>query len=801
MKKIFLLFFSILFNLNALVSYSQLNPIDSTLFNTIFTQSIYIPYWNYPYTWYVYDSIKTMSDFENRFYYTFPFTPADLNENTYANIQNNGFEYTNSVNASFAILPWIYNQSNPVMQMSFSLNNKIDTTYFAYTPSNNNGSSCKVAFFLIHGNGTNTTTQLLQGSGYACNYCNVKNACLQRGDVYTFCKPNDDWRAFYWNKKKLSEYVYDYAEGVGHHGATNYLIETMAIVKELKKKYSKVIILGISEGGYTTILNQMLTEPDATVVSGGYSIYFDTYPPSKNILSNRFGDAVYYFHRDTVKNRFSRLNTNTLFTYGANDPVYLMSDENLYHNTQNYLNNPEKCSYFYNFNNHTFPPCNVLDTFFQRIIAKPKAFLIPQNQVCNQDSLILKIGFCGTPPFQFKLYKNNVLFQTLSSNTDTLLYTLKSEGQYQIKNLTDAGVQKGFTSNLISFKKDTTPHFLLTGKQYLCDSDLTQLNATLSGTSPIFLYSTFNNASSIDTIWNHELSKKWSKGILEFTKIEDSKTCEYAINQTYAITDSSSNVNILNPIYNCDSNKTQIDFSLEGKSPWKLFYKKDGTTFSAVLNNPSSQLYFQNGFYEFLYIIDSNQCEKNINQTFNFNYNSIAATLSNPVYDCDSNKTHILFSLQGNAPWTIYYLKDGNPEQLVTYSNLFNAFFENGNYQFSSVTDFTNCSFDINQNFDFHYNPLYTQCSTPIYDCDSNKLKVSLMYSGNAPWTIKYTDYTNIPAEYNIQTYNPSQDIYFSNGTYIINSIADSTGCVSHIDSTIINNYQTLNYQQISKKL
>lgn len=92
------------------MSYSQLSPADSSLFLSIFNQSIYIPYWNYPYKWYVYDSIKTVNDFETLFYNTFPFTPSDLNDNTYNNIQNEGFEYTNSVNASFAILPCIYNQ-------------------------------------------------------------------------------------------------------------------------------------------------------------------------------------------------------------------------------------------------------------------------------------------------------------------------------------------------------------------------------------------------------------------------------------------------------------------------------------------------------------------------------------------------------------------------------------------------------------------------------------------------------------------------------------------------------------------
>ena len=232
----FVFYFVLFFKTN---SHAQLSPADSTLFSTIFTSQIYIPYWNYPYPWYVYDSIQTKQQLENRFITTFPFTPADFNNNTYENIQNATLSYSTQVNSSFNTFPWIYNQTDPVMQLPFTLNGKMDTAYTAYTPSVANG-DCNTAFLLIHGNDINTTTQLLQGIGYACYYCNVKNTCLQYGDVYTYSKPNEDWRAIYWKRKKLNDYAYNYCEAIGHNYGTNYLIETMALVKHLKKSYSKI---------------------------------------------------------------------------------------------------------------------------------------------------------------------------------------------------------------------------------------------------------------------------------------------------------------------------------------------------------------------------------------------------------------------------------------------------------------------------------------------------------------------------------------------------------------------------------
>jgi hypothetical protein len=35
------------------------------------------------------------------------------------------------------------------------------------------------------------------------------------------------------------------------------------------------------------------------------------------------------------------------------------------------------------------------------------------------------------------------------------------------------------------------------------------------------------------------------------------------------------------------------------------------------------------------------------------------------MYHCDSNKTAIAFTLQGNAPFTIDYTKDGLPLQFI----------------------------------------------------------------------------------------------------------------------------------------
>ncbi|MCC7029480.1 MAG: hypothetical protein IT257_04175, partial [Chitinophagaceae bacterium] len=690
------LFYCLLF-LNKNVD-AQLNAADSVLFNSVFTSSIYIPYWNFPYKWYTNDSITSMQGMQNTFASEFPFTPSDMTNYTFKNIKNETLIFDTDLNASFNQFPWIYGQTNPIMKLPFMLNNKSDTAYTAFTPSALNG-DCKTAIFLIHGNGVNTTTYLLQGAGYACTYCNVKNTCLQFGDVYTYCKPNEDWRAIYWNKKKLNDYAYNYCEAIGHNYGTNYLIETIALVKALKSKYERVIVMGLSEGGYTTLLNLLNTEPDGAVVAAGYSINFDIYLPSQFLLSNRFGNIPQNYTRDSVKARIATLQTNTLFTYGEGDNVELMDPEHDFHYTQNFLNNNSKCSFYYNFNTHTFPQCSTLDTFIQRIVSKPKALISPIDSVCSSDSLQLYIRLCGQAPFQYQIYRNDVLYATLNSNNFSNVYTLYSEGKYQVKNITDASGQPCINSETVDYKKDAPVGFAVSNKIFDCDSGHTEITLQLSGTSPWILNKSLDGNLIADTFINAANLQKYNNGELNFLQLTDSNHCSMTINELVSIHDSIADISISAPVYDCDSNLTNIQMTLQGRSPWLLQYKKNGMPQNMQISNPSASLYFNNGLYELISVTDSNQCQKSISQLFNFQFDSLHVSLSPPMYNCDSNKTSIQFSLQGNPPFEIHYTENGIPASISTNANNLTQYFTNGNYDFTTVSDATGCVKNINQAF------------------------------------------------------------------------------------------------------
>lgn len=784
----------LLFSCMSMKSKAQLTQADSVLFINSFVEPIYISYWTYPnYRWYAYDSIKSkqgLTDLMNR---EFPYMPADVTKTVYNEINLGGLKFDSVINNSFNHYPSIYGQTNPVVKLSYELHNKPDTAYAAYTPSvAGAGSSCKTVFLLLHGTGTNTTSQFMQNNGYANIYCAVKTKCLQYGDVFSYCKPNEDWRAIYWNRKKLGDYVFSYLEATGHNYGTNYLIENIALVKYLKTKYQRVVLLGISEGGYAALLNSFYSEPDAAIISGGYSISFDTYLWSQFTLSSRFGNLPQTIIRDTVKSIINQKSTQYLFTWGDGDPVALMDPEHDFHYTQNYLNNPGKCSYFYNFTQHTFPPCGTLDTFFQRVTRQPKAQLYAADSNCHSDSMKLKIAFCGQSPFQFNLYKNDTLYASMLSLTDTMLINLTQSGTYQVKEIDDASVYVGVNSQTFTYIKDTMVQWNLVSNNFICDSAKSEIIFNLQGSSPWKLIKNYNGITSIDSIIQSSNTQYYANGQLSFLQLTDRHNCSLTLNQAIDIQDSALQVTFGTTQYNCSSHKTGIPIQFQGRSPWTLQYIKNGIPNQLISFSNSSTFYFENGAYYFASASDGNGCQLPLNQTFLFSSDTLEVTSGIPSYSCDSVKTNYPFNVEGNFPITLNYTKNTIPFTKTFTSSVGSLSLTNGNYQFLQATDATGCQVNVPLSMNFNYDTLEVVLQNPVYVCDSQKNKIKFTLEGNKPWTIFYLE--NSILKY-VTTSISSYDLYVNNGTTVIQYVKDSSNCIKTLNQNFVLNNESLSCQ------
>ncbi|HNB81482.1 MAG TPA: hypothetical protein PLP14_05240, partial [Chitinophagaceae bacterium] len=301
---------------------AQLSAADSAYFQNVFTRPLYIDTTVNPGNWYQYSPV---SSFYNHYLIldtNFTFKPHDLDSVHLLTIDDSLHDES-IINTSFQANPSLLSQSDPVVSIPFHLNGKRGKAYSFLYPDTI-PEPCRYAFIIVPGTGTNASYDIIRGLGYHNLLCQMVSTCRSYGDVFTFIKPNEECRAIYWNNLKLNEYIVDYLITQHTFYGITYLAEMMATIQYLKMKYDKVFLFGLSEGGYSALLASLYTEPDAALISGGYSIQFDTCTAESSILYTRFDSLVYQWNKDSLRNRIAQSKTHYLFTWGDGDPVLTM---------------------------------------------------------------------------------------------------------------------------------------------------------------------------------------------------------------------------------------------------------------------------------------------------------------------------------------------------------------------------------------------------------------------------------------------------------------------------------------------
>jgi hypothetical protein len=325
---------------------------------------------------------------------------------------------------------------------------------------------------------------------------------------------------------------------------------------------------------------------------------------------------------------------------------------------------------------------------------------------------------------------------------------------------------------------------------YNCDSNKTLIHIDLQGNAPFTFNYTVNGLAQQFITNANSNDLYFINGLYQFIQVTDATNCTSTINQNFVFNYNSINATLATPMYHCDSNKTAIAFTLQGNAPFTIDYTKDGLPLQFNTSNNNFTAFVDNGNYVFQQLTDATGCVKNINQTYLFNYQAIAHTLSTPVYNCDSNKTLIHIDLQGNAPFTINYTVNGLPQQLNTNANSNNFYFNNGLYQFIQVSDATNCTSNINQTYLFNYQAINATINQQKYHCDSNKYEINMALQGNGPWTIFYN---NGVQYFSTTTFQAALKLYLNNGNWTITKVRDITNCEYVLNQNILVNYQALN--------
>jgi hypothetical protein len=411
--------------------------------------------------------------------------------------------------------------------------------------------------------------------------------------------------------------------------------------------------------------------------------------------------------------------------------------------------------------------------------------LVHPSYHCDSNKTAILMTMQGNAPFTIDYTKDGNPLQLTTNNYS--LTPFFENGNYVFQQITDAtGCVKNINE---SFSFNFNPvSALLSTPTYDCDSNKTLIHLDLQGNAPWTIQFTQNGSPMQLVTYNNSFDDYVNNGMYQFIHVSDSTNCISSLNQSFSFNYNMIDVQLSAPADNCDSNKTLIQFDIQGNPPFIVHYTKDGQPQQLITSNATSAQYFANGNYVFEYVIDSTGCIKNINLPFTFSFDAVNYAFTTPQYNCDSNKTYIHIDLQGDSPWTIQYLENGTPSQLITNTNSVDLYLNNGIYQFIQVSDIS-CTKLMTENFVFNYNSIDATIATPIYHCDSNKTAIAFTLQGNAPFTIDYTK-DGLPLQFN--TSNNNFTAFVDNGNYVFQQLTDATGCVKNINQTYLFNYQAI---------
>lgn len=446
---------------------------DSVFFSSIFTDTKYADDTTFPGNWFIYDSIHDLTTFNQQVDSIFKYSIEDYNKID-SILVDDYFSLDSDRNSTYANYPFVFTQSNPLIYLDFKLRGKKGRSY-AYLFNSLTNQTCKTAYLIVPGGGENQATNIVQGMGYHNLNCSVVNSLINSGDVYTMIKPNEDARALYWLDKRLNSYLVSHLDSINKNYGINYLIELVALIKNLKKNYTKVIVLGASEGGYASLLASVATQPDAVMVSAGYSVGFDTSVYSKDILRLRFDSLVDYSTSNSLKQKIDTQTTKYLFTWGNYDGIALMQMEYDSAATQNYFSNSLNCSFYYNYNFHSFPGCAIIDSFSAGIPHRNLVQFTPY--ISSSDSIVSEIQVCGNNYLKIEVYRDTTLYATITNPSPINYITLTDSGAYTLRNIMTLDSNIYYCFDTIVLHKITVPNAL---------NEINHLNNSISYTNPVF---------------------------------------------------------------------------------------------------------------------------------------------------------------------------------------------------------------------------------------------------------------------------------------------------------------------------
>lgn len=190
-------------------------------------------------------------------------------------------------------------------------------TGFAYYREAESGFG-RHAAVIIPGTGHNQASAIYLNDERNYHY-NIAELVRPNWDMYVCVKPNEDILAIHRGGAKLDyDYVVAHLANSGGSYSARYLIDTIAIVKYLKRVYSTVVLLGLSQGGQAVLYNSLQTSPAGAFVASGYSVLQDSYG-SAGLDQIMIPGMREYLGTENIYDGVGRSATEYVFSWGAGE--------------------------------------------------------------------------------------------------------------------------------------------------------------------------------------------------------------------------------------------------------------------------------------------------------------------------------------------------------------------------------------------------------------------------------------------------------------------------------------------------
>jgi hypothetical protein len=313
----------------------------------------------------------------------------------------------------------------PILKLDYSLGSKNLTAYSYQIQKKANDS---IAFLVIPGTGTNQSSAIFHAD--LENYHgDIVNTLKTYGDVQVLLKKNEDGIALHDGYGKLTKQalISSLISRGGSYGAL-YLADGMALLKYLNALYSKVFVIGLSQGGEAAFILSLLSNPYGCITSSGYSVFWnDVYPSDLDGLLMFERNAL--LNIESIKATINRQSTKYLLTYGTQDyTTYTMVEEALSNTTCSVLADLPNVRCSMGDHGHIFPKDRIVKFIMEGIPPKPVIVSESDTIFSVQGS---SVTLTANDPLSdyFTWYKNGELLE-VEPNSDSI--EINSDGSIYV---------------------------------------------------------------------------------------------------------------------------------------------------------------------------------------------------------------------------------------------------------------------------------------------------------------------------------------------------------------------------------